>query len=152
MRTFIGEQPRTIGQAVPRLFPPGLVEQHEFKVAAHDDRYARRVHHDVAVLDLDRRLGGGLDRGLLCTALRRAADVEGAHRQLRTGFADRLGSDDPDRFADIDDRPAREIAPIAFAADAHPRLAGQHRADHHCVDAGALDPVDGVLVDQLTRR
>jgi hypothetical protein len=44
--------------------------------------------------------------------------VERAHRQLRAGFADRLRGDDADRFADIDRRTAREVAAVAFAADA----------------------------------
>ena len=50
--------------------------------------------------------------------LRRAADVEGPHRQLGARLADRLRRDDADRFADVDRRTAGEIAPVALAADA----------------------------------
>ena len=102
----------------------------------------------ISTLRVERRL----DRGLLGAALRRAADMEGAHRQLRAGLADRLRRDDADRLADIDDRAARQVAPIALAAHADLRLAGQHRADRHRVDAGPLDRVDRVLVDQPAGR
>jgi hypothetical protein len=60
-----------------------------------------------------------------------AADMEGAHGQLRAGLADRLRRDDAHRLADIDHGAARQIAAIAFAADPDPRFAGQHRADRH---------------------
>ena len=115
---LVGEQPRAIRHAVPRLLAAGLIEQHELAIAAHHHRHAGRVDDDVAVLDLHRGVERRLDRGLLGAALRRAADVEGAHRQLGAGLADRLGGDDADRLADIDDRAAREVAPIALAADA----------------------------------
>ena len=105
---------------MPRLLTPGLVEQDEFEIAAHHHRHARRVHHDVAVFDFDHRLGRGFDRGLLGTALRRPADMEGAHRQLGPGLTDRLRGDDADRLANIDYRPAREIAAVAFAAHSDP--------------------------------
>src|SRR3546814_20409514 len=59
--------------------------------------------------------------------LRRAADVEGPHRQLGAGFADRLGGDHADRLADVHRRPARPVAAIAFAADAQHRFADPRR-------------------------
>ena len=63
--------------------------------------------------------------------LRRAADVEGPHRQLRARLADRLRGDDADRLADVDRRAAGEIAPVAGGADAADALADQRRADLH---------------------
>ena len=148
LRPVIGQQPCAVRHAVARLLAAGLVEQQHLGVAAHHDRTAGRVDDDVAVLDLDLAVERRLDRGLLGAALRRAADMEGAHRQLRAGLADRLRRDDADRFAHIDDGAARQIAPIALAAHADLQLAGQHRADRHRVDAGPLDRVDRVLVDQ----
>jgi hypothetical protein len=76
--------------------------------------------------------------------LRRAADVEGAHGELRARLADRLRRDDADRLAHVDRRAAGEIAPVALAADAVLGLAGQHRADAHLLDAGGL--LDGLDV------
>ena len=80
-------------------------------------------------------------------ARRGAADVEGAHRELRARLADRLGGDDADRLADVDAVAAREIAPVAERADAAPRLAGEHRADDDLLDAGLLDLLDRCLVE-----
>ena len=57
-----------------------------------------------------------------------AADVEGPHRQLGAGLADRLGGDDADRFADVHRRAARQIAAVAGAADADLGFAGQRRS------------------------
>ena len=79
-----------------------------------------------------------LDERLVCE-LRRAADVEGAHRQLRARLADRLGGDDADRLAHVDRRAARQVAAVAGGADAVRRFAGQHRADLHLLDAGGGD-------------
>ena len=76
-----------------------------------------RVENRRHVPELD----GSVDRRLevrLLVELRRAADVEGPHGQLRARLADRLRGDDSDGFADVDRRAARKIAPIAFAAHA----------------------------------
>ena len=50
--------------------------------------------------------------------VRRAADVERTHRELRAGLTDRLGGDDADRLADVDRRTAGKIAPVALGAHA----------------------------------
>ena len=63
---------------------------------------------------LARRLGVRL----LCTAGRGTTDVEGPHRELRAGLADRLGCDHTDRLAEVHHRAAREIAAVALHADA----------------------------------
>ena len=96
------------------------------------------VAREVAVADLHRAVEVRLDERLI-GELRRAADVEGAHRELRARLADRLRRDDADRLAHVDRRAAREIAPVAGAADAVLGLAGQHRADLHLLDAGGVD-------------
>ena len=48
---------------------------------------------DTFVARLERRLLGAPARG--------AADVEGAHGELRAGLADRLGGDDADGLAEV---------------------------------------------------
>ena len=88
----------------------------------------------------------------LVRELRRAADVEGAHRQLRARLADRLGGDDADRLAHVDRRAARQIATVAGGADAVRRFAGQHRADLHFLDAGGGDRRHVLLVDHPPGR
>ena len=65
--------------------------------------------------------------------------VERTHRELRAGLADRLRGDDADRFADLDHLAGGQVAAVAAAADAAPRLAGEHRADLHLLDARFLN-------------
>ena len=62
-----------------------------------------------------------------------------AHRELRAGPAIRLGGDDADREAELDELAGREVAPVALGADAASRGAGQHRADLDLLDAGVLN-------------
>src|SRR5260370_22235343 len=149
---IVGEEPGTVWNPVPCFLPAGLVQQHDLGVPAHHHRYSGRIDDDVAVLDLDRCVEGGLDRRLLGPALRGTTNVEGAHGQLGAGLADRLRSDNADRLTDIDDGAARKVAAIAFAADTDARFTGQHRADRYRVDAGPLELVDGVLIDQPACR
>src|SRR5207342_1369824 len=97
---------------------------------------------------VDRRLNARL----LGTTLHRTADMEGAHGQLRARFANRLRGDYADRLADINRRTACKIAAIATGTDAVARLASQHRTDDHRVDAGLVDALDLLFVDQFASR
>src|SRR5690606_2047581 len=115
------------------------------------DEPALGVADHAAVLDPDRALEGRLDVALLVD-LRRPADVEGAHGELRTWLADRLRRDDADRLAHIDPGTAGKIAPVAGGADAVLRFAGEHRADLHLLDARRGDRLDMVLHDELAVR
>ena len=83
---------------------------------------------------------------------RDAADVEGAHRELRAGLADRLGGDDADRLPQLGHAAGRQVAPVAADADPRAALAGQPGADLHPLDAGHLDLVREVLGDLLVVR
>jgi hypothetical protein len=58
-----------------------------------------------------------------------ASHVEGAHGQLRAGFADALRGDDADRRADLHRLVVAQIAPVALLADALLRLA-RHDGPH----------------------
>jgi hypothetical protein len=84
------------------------------------------VLQDVGVPELDLAFLAGFQERLLA-ALRHAADVEGPHRQLGAGFTDRLGCDDPDRFADVDQGAAGKVTTVAQRANALFGLAGQRR-------------------------
>src|SRR5437870_7965194 len=109
-------------------------------VLAHARLQLVEVHHAcVPVLDGGRfrAPGGG------------AADVEGAHGELRTRLADRLRGDHAHRLSDVHLPAARQVAAVALDADAAPGLAGEHRADLHLLQAGFLDLTDLVLVDLL---
>ena len=99
--------------------------------------------HRAVVLRLDDRLLEGLARG--------AADVEGPHRQLRAGLADRLRGDDADRFAQLHKLAGREVAAVAMRANAAPGFAGQDGANLEALDADLFDRRGDRLVDQLIR-
>jgi hypothetical protein len=69
-------------------------------------------------------------------------DVEGAHRQLGAGLTDRLGGDDADRLADVDELAGGQRAAVAQRAGADLAVAGEHRADPDLVDPGGEERVD----------
>ena len=144
---------RTVRDAVHGALGAVLIDDRDRDVTRHGDQLAVRVARHVLVLDLDRAFVVRLDERLLVD-LRRAADVERTHRELRARLADRLRRDDADRFADVDRRAAREIAPVALAADAVGRLAGQHRTDAHLLHAGRARsprlPAPSISVPRLT--
>ena len=98
-------------------------------------------------LMLDRAFEVQLDERLLVD-LRRAADVERAHGELRARLADRLGRDDAHRLAHVDRSAAGKVAPVALAAHAVGRLAGEHRTDAHLLHASHADRLDMRLLDQ----
>src|SRR5262245_4828036 len=101
---LIDEQPCAVRDTVPCFLSPRLVQQNHLSMSTHYNGYAGRADDDIAVLDLDRRIKGGLDRRLLCPPLRCTADMKRPHRQLRAGLTDRLGGYHADRFADVDNR------------------------------------------------
>src|SRR5437763_4000822 len=105
----------------------------------------------MTIADLHRAFEVRLDEGLI-RDLRRAADMERAHRQLRPRLADRLRRNDTDGFAEIDRRATREIAAVALAANPVLGFAGQNRPDLHLLDAGGEDRVDMLLENHLARR
>jgi hypothetical protein len=72
--------------------------------------------------------------------------------ELRAGLADRLRGDDADRFADVDEMPARKIAPVARGADAEARFARDRRAHHDRLHAGRLELLDHRFVEQRVAR
>ena len=73
---------------------------------------------------------------------RDATGVEGAHRQLRAGLADRLGGDDADRLADVDGLAGGQRAAVAGRAGADLGVAGQDAADLDLLDAGVDERTD----------
>ena len=61
--------------------------------------------------------------------------VEGTHRQLGAGLADRLGGDDADGLAELDHLAGGERTAVAHRADAEFGVAREHRADPQPIDA-----------------
>src|SRR4029077_15921500 len=132
---------------VHRALGAVLIDDRDRDIARHGDEIAIRVARNILVLDLHCAFEVRLDERLLVD-LRRAADVERAHGELGTRLADRLRRDHADRLAHVDRRAAGEIAPVAPAAHAVRRFAGEHRADADLLHAGRADRFDMRLLDQ----
>src|SRR5690606_17781583 len=79
-------------------------------------------------------------------------DMERPHGELGAGFANRLGGDDADRFADVDPVATGEISAVAVGAYAVARLAGDRRAHLDLVDAVLIEHLYPFLVDQGAGR
>src|SRR5258708_23217951 len=75
--------------------------------------------------------------------------MEGAHGELRAGFANRLRGNDADGFAQFDHAPGGEVAPVAQAANAAAGFAGEHGTNAHALDTRALDLVSKLFGDLL---
>src|SRR6266478_561892 len=144
---FVDPHPRAVLNAMGRPLGAVGVGHRDNHVTHHGNQMAFAVLGDRLVLDRYLAVEVRLDERLLVD-LRRATDVEGPHRQLGTGFADRVRGDDADRFTVVDRRAAGEIAAVALAADAVDEFAGQGRADLHFLDAGLLNGLDMALFHQ----
>src|SRR3954452_9382336 len=91
----------------------------------------------------------GIEARLLGDSRRRTTNVEGTHRELRSGFADGLRRDDAGSFAEFDETSGSQIAAVAHDADAALGFAGQHRANFHTLNAGCLNRSREVFGDFL---
>ena len=110
------------------------VEDLDLAVARQGDLLALVVDDDVDADVLDRAVALALDVVLLDAAGGDAADVERPHRELRARLADRLGGDDADRHALLDELAGGQVHAVAAAADAQRRLAGHRAADLDLLD------------------
>src|SRR5580700_5539771 len=134
-------EPGAILDPMDRAFRAVWALDDDCDIARHDHKVALAIAGEMAIADLHDSIEIGFDEGLIGD-LRRAADVEGAHRELRARLADRLRGDDPDGLAHIHRRAAREIAAVALAANAVLGFAGQDGADLNYLDPGRVDAVD----------
>src|SRR5690606_23615507 len=124
-----------------------LVDHRQFAIAGKRQQPAALVLDGRHVAIFDLAVGNRLEMRFL-VHLRRAADVEGPHRQLRAWLADRLRGDNADSLTDVDRRTASEIAAIAGRANALLGLADQRAADLGALHFGFLDGLDHRFVVQ----
>jgi hypothetical protein len=98
---------RAVDHRVALAVAPLGVLHHQRSGPVHDDDRPLGVDaaalggHDLEALVADRAGVLRVERGLLRDPRRRAADVEGPHRELRAGLADRLRGDDADGHAEL---------------------------------------------------
>ncbi len=148
---FLDQQHRAVGHRVtsPARCSLGPMID-DLAVARQGDALALVVDHGVDALELDDAGLLGLDaRSRRTLALDHAADVEGPHRQLRARLADRLGGDDADRHAFLDQGAGGQVHAVAQPADAQRRLAGHRAADQDLVQAQSLDLAGRLPGDHL---
>ena len=120
-------------------------------VLVQDDPAAVEGLHRPEIVELERAIVLRLDDRLFESLARRAADVERPHRQLGAGFADGLGGDDADRFAEFHELAGRQVASVALRANAAAGFAGEDRANLEALDADLLDGCRRRLIDELVR-
>ena len=99
------------------------------------------VFDDAGVTDLDLGVLGA--RGSDTT------DVEGAHRELRAGLADRLGGDDADGVTDLRDLVGRGIDAVGLGVDTLLARGGERREHLDALDAGIVDALGEFLGDEV---
>ena len=125
-----------------------VVHNRQFAVARRDNRFAFRIDDRFGRREFHNAVKARFNRGHF-DVLRRAAHMERKHGKLSPRFADGLSRNNADRFADVDGRAARQIATVAFCANAVFAFARQRRTDVNLFNAGSRDFVNVHFVDQL---
>src|SRR5271155_2401373 len=106
-----------IDDMVALLLAVFLVHHGDEAGAVHGDNLFAAPLDDFQVDKFHEAVVAGLDLGLFGDASGRAADVEGAHGELRARLADGLRGNDADGFAHFDEAARGQIAAIAAAAN-----------------------------------
>src|SRR6266404_3766118 len=120
-------------------------------VFGQDDPTAVQRLDGAQIVELHPTVVLGFDNWLFKCLARGSADVECPHRQLRSRFANRLGSDNSDCFAHFDELTGGEIASVTHPANPAPAFAGQHGTNLQGLHADALQVSGDLLVDELVR-
>src|SRR5208282_3976850 len=140
---------RAIHEVMAFFFAALVVHHGDEAGAVHGDEVAVAALDRLHVNELDEAGTLDLDLGLLGDAGGGAADVEGAHGELRAGLADGLRADDAHGLAHLDHASGGQIAAIAAGADAAAGFAGEHGADFDALDARGLNGAGQFLADVL---
>src|SRR6185369_15433369 len=138
-----------INHLVAFLFATLLVDDHDGTVAVHHDQIARLGADGLQVDEANDTVVLGIEARLLADSRCGTTDVEGTHGELRARFADGLGSDDTDCFAQLDQASRSQVAAVAHDANATLRFAGEHGADLDPLDSGGLNLAGEIFGDLL---
>src|SRR5262249_46679460 len=137
----------TVRDTVMRAFSAVRVDYRDDHVANHRNNLVVRVLGDILALELHLAVEIRLDERLLGD-LRRTANMEGAHRELGTRFADRLSGNDTHSLAHVDRRAAGQIASVAGSAHTVLGLTGKHRPNAQLLHTGVGNLFDLGLFQQ----
>src|SRR5207253_945024 len=116
--TVLDAEARAVNDVVALLLAVLFIDDGDQSGAVHGDGSAATAFDELHVHELDNAVVARFERGALGDARGGSADVEGAHGQLRAGFADGLRGDDANRFAQFDHAAGGEVAPVAQRANA----------------------------------
>src|SRR5579859_341581 len=116
-----------------------LVDHGDGSLAVHDHEVARLRFHRLQSDKANGTVVLGIEARLLGDSRCGTADVEGTHRELRSGLADGLRCNDAGSFAKFDETSGGQVAAVAHHADTALGFAGQHGADLYALNAGGLD-------------
>src|SRR5262249_40309161 len=137
------------GIALALALPVGLrvVDDRDLAVAVHDHEVAVLALHGDQVDELEETLVAHLEARLLVAPAGGAPGVARALRERWVRLPQRLGRDYADGLAEVGLVATGQVAPVALHAHAAARLAGEHGADLHALQAGVLDVGHLGLVD-----
>src|ERR1035437_7786986 len=147
--TVGGQHTGAVIHFIAFLFAALVVDHRYFSVAVHRDQFARLALHGLNAHVARETVALRVLGRLLADTAGGAADVEGAHGQLRAGLADGLGRDHTDRLAALDQPSSGQVAAVAHDTDAALGFAGKHRADLDAHDAGRLNGRREIFGDLL---
>ena len=146
----VGEQDLgAIHYRVALFFATLLVDDGQDAVAVHRDQLALGVFNCRNAQELHVTVRLGVLLGLFARPGSRTAHVEGAHRELGSGFTDGLRGNNSHSFAAFHHAAGGQVASVAELADAALRFAGQHRTNLDAFDTGGLNRGGQVFRDFL---
>ena len=116
--TVLNAEARSVNDVIALLLAVLFIDDSDQSGAVHGDGSAPTAFDELHVYKLDDAVVARFERGAFGDARSGSADVEGAHGQLRAGFADGLRGDDANRFAQFDHAAGGEVAPVAQRANA----------------------------------
>src|SRR5580692_5908750 len=134
-----------IALALAALF----VDDRNRALTIHDYEIARLRLHGLQVDEAHRAVALGIEARLFRNSRRRTADVEGAHGELRSRFADGLRRNHAGSLAEFDKTPRSQITSVAHHANAALRLACEHGANLHSLDTSCLNRAGQIFRDLM---
>ena len=125
----------------------------DFTIVPRDDDIAILCLHGFEPIgEDDLTLNLGPSGRLLRDTSGRTSNVERTQGELSARLADRLGRENTDRLAQIDQIHCGEVSAVAHAAQTAARLACEHGTNGHALYSCILDYRGRLFVDQFACR